>query len=280
MTRESTFGASSIRRQFSELAGLLDEDLTVYLVGGGALTLADLKNATKDVDLVVRTESEIRQLWNLLRAAGYEPPAHLSTEYHDLRAVFILEKGQRRFDVFCERVAGELYLSDPMASRSQQIYDEAPLTVRAVSLDDIFLFKAVANREDDIDDMIRIAQRGIDEDRILGEIETQLERIGRDEFIGAMKHKLDRLEKRGYVFGIHAEIDALYSQSRDGKAVRDAITDLLEFEHADDLYEGVPRSSVERLAGTERTESGIAWLEKSVFLSRVLTVRSYSLGDL
>lgn len=39
--------------QFSELAGLIEDELTVYLIGGGALTLQDLKNATKDVDNMI-----------------------------------------------------------------------------------------------------------------------------------------------------------------------------------------------------------------------------------
>ena len=44
MTREATFGSDAIQRQFSELAELLENELTVYLIGGGALTLDDLKN--------------------------------------------------------------------------------------------------------------------------------------------------------------------------------------------------------------------------------------------
>ncbi|MFC3960046.1 DUF6036 family nucleotidyltransferase [Halovivax cerinus] len=210
MSREPTFGSSAIRRQFSELAELIDDELTVYLIGGGALTLAELKNATKDVDLIVRSDSELRQLRTALRSAGYEPPAGLSESYHELEASFILENDRRRFDVFCEQVAGVLFLTDSMVSRSRHLFDEGPLSVRTVALTDIFLFKAVANREDDVDDMIRIAQGGIDDDVILEEVETQLGLIGRDEFIGAMKHKLDRLEERGYVFDIHAEIESLY----------------------------------------------------------------------
>jgi len=90
-----------------------------------------------------------------------------------------------------------------MISRSQHLFDENGLSVRMVSLNDIFLFKAVANRQDDVDDMIRIAQAGIDDDVIVEEIMTQLDLLGRDEFIGAMKQKLDRLEDEGFVFDIH-----------------------------------------------------------------------------
>ena len=262
MSREPTFGSTGIRRQFNELADLIDGDLTVYLIGGGALTLQELKNATKDIDLIVRERSEQQQLWRVLTAAGYEPQEGLAETYDELAAVFILEKDSRRFDVFLEQVAGVLFLSDSMVSRSQHLFEEDNLSVRAVSLNDIFLFKAVANREDDVDDMVRIAQTGIDEDVIVEEIETQLDLLGRDRFIGAMKHKLDRLEEQGYDLDIHDEIKALHGQMQDGIAVRNALVSLLEREYNDDLYEGVPKTAIERRVGEETASSGLGWLER------------------
>lgn len=259
MSREPAFGSSAIRRQFSELADLIDEELTVYLIGGGALTLEGLKNATKDVDLIVREQSELQQLWRVLSSAGYEPQEDLSEAYDELDAAFILEKDGKRFDVFHEQVAGVIYLSDPMVSRSRHLFDEDGLTVRMVSLNDIFLFKAVANREDDVADMIQIAQAGIDEDVIMEEIETQLDFLGRDEFITTMKHKLDRLEDQGYVFDIHEEIKTLHDRVQDGRAVSDAMTTLLEREYDDELYAGVPESSLEQRVGEEAASSGIEW---------------------
>ncbi|GAB7091380.1 hypothetical protein JCM18237_16510 [Halorubrum luteum] len=220
MSREPTFESTAIRRQFSELATLINDDLTVYLIGGGALTLEELKNATKDIDLIVRRESELKQLWSVLTSAGYEPQEDLAEEYDELEAAFILEKDRRRFDVFHEQVAGVIYLSDSMISRSRHLFDEDGLSVRMVSLNDIFLFKAVANREDDVEDMVRIAQGGIDDDVIVEEIMKQLELLGNDDFIGAMKQKLERLEDQGFVFDIHREVNEFYERSQDGSKVR------------------------------------------------------------
>lgn len=262
MTREATFGSDAIRGQFSELAELLDSELTVYLIGGGALTLNDLKNATKDIDLIVRERAELDRLWDVLTAAGYDPEEELSEEYDELGAAFILQKDLRRFDVFHEQVAGVIRLTQSMVDRSRHLFDEGNLTVRAVSLNDIFLFKAVANREDDVDDMVRIAQTGIDEDVIVDEIHTQLELLGRDEFVGAMKHKLDRLRDQGYVFDIHGEINALHDRVQDGQAVSNAINSLREHEYSDDLYRGVPESAIQRRVGDETASSGIEWLEQ------------------
>jgi hypothetical protein len=262
MTREPTIGADSIRKQFSELAELLDSELTVYLIGGGALTLNDLKNATKDIDLIVRERVELNRLYQVLTAAGYEPEEELSAEYDELGAAFILQKDLRRFDVFHEQVAGVIRLTQSMVDRSRHLFDEGNLTVRAVSLNDIFLFKAVANREDDVDDMIQIAQTGIDEDIIVEEIHTQLELLGRDEFIGAMKHKLERLRDQGYDFDIHNDINVLHDRVQDGQAVSNAIDALQEHEYDDDLYTGVPESAIQRRVGDETASSGIEWLEQ------------------
>ncbi|OYR63702.1 hypothetical protein DJ83_01960 [Halorubrum ezzemoulense] len=260
MSREPTFESSAIRRQFSELANLIDDDLTVYLIGGGALTLEGLKNATKDIDLIVREESELRQLWNVLTSAGYKPKEDLGEEYDELGAAFILEKDHRRFDVFHEQVAGVISLSDSMVSRSRHLFEEDGLSVRMVSLNDIFLFKAVANREDDVEDMVRIAQAGIEDDVVVEEIMSQLDLLGSDDFIGAMKQKLERLEDRGFVFDIHVEVNELYDRSQDGSKVRNAIVSLREHEYDDDLYTGVPESALERQLGEKTTTSGVEWL--------------------
>ena len=268
MSREPTFESTAIRRQFSELATLINDDLTVYLIGGGALTLEELKNATKDIDLIVRRESELKQLWSVLTSAGYEPQEDLAEEYDELEAAFILEKDRRRFDVFHEQVAGVIYLSDSMISRSRYLFDEDGLSVRMVSLDDIFLFKAVANREDDVEDMVRIAQTGIDDDVIVEEIMTQLNLLGSDDFIGAMKKKLERLEDQGFVFDIHREVNELYERSQNGVKVRNAIISLREHEYDDDLYSGVPESAIERQLGEKITTAGIEWLVRVGDLDR------------
>jgi len=268
MSREPTFESSAIRRQFSELAGLINEDLTVYLIGGGALTLQGLKNATKDIDLIVREKSELKQLWSVLRSAEYEPQGDLAEEYDELEAAFILEKNRRRFDVFLKQVAGVIYLSDSMVSRSRHLFDDGRLSVRMVSLNDIFLFKAVANREDDVDDMVRIAQSGIDDDLIVEEIMTQLELLKSDDFISSMKQKVDRLEEQGFVFEIHREIQTLYERTEDGFAVRNAIISLQEHEYDGEFYSGVPEPAIERRVGEEVASSGIEWLERIGDLKR------------
>lgn len=66
----------------------------------------------------------------MLRSAGYEPQEDLAEAYDEFDAAFILEKDRRRFDVFHEQVAGVIYLSDAMVSRSRQLFEEDELSIR------------------------------------------------------------------------------------------------------------------------------------------------------
>lgn len=264
MSRDPTFRSARIQAQLQDLAELLDGELTVYLIGGGALTLDDLKDATKDIDLVVRESEEKDQLYEVLSEAGYEAPPDVEDEYQKLEPAFILQKDRRRFDVFHEQVAGVIFLSDAMVSRSEVEIEEGGLTVKSVSLNDIFLFKAVANREDDVDDMIAVAQTGIDEAVILDEIETQLEYLGEDHFISSMKHKADRLEGRGFDFDIHDEIRELYEKSQAGIDVKRAIEGIQNdnLMRYGEYNEQVKKSDIRSRIDAERASIGIEWLRK------------------
>lgn len=66
-----TFGREYIENEFQRIGDGLSEPLTVYLIGGGAMSLRDLKGATKDIDLVVPDGDAYGQLWAVLMDLGY-----------------------------------------------------------------------------------------------------------------------------------------------------------------------------------------------------------------
>ncbi|MEA5407001.1 hypothetical protein VB773_05030 [Haloarculaceae archaeon H-GB2-1] len=235
----------------------------MYLIGGEALTLRNLKNATKDVDLIVENTEELERLRRSLRNAGFQPPENLQKEYEELDAAFILEKGIRRFDVFRRQVAGELVLSEPMKERSQHLFDEGLLTVRMVSANDIFLFKSVANRDDDVDDMVVLVQAGIDEAIIMDEARRQIGEIGQDAFVRSMKQKMTRLKADGYSFDIHDDVSTLYTELEKAETVEQTVWNLYDTEYRDDLYDGVPRSRLERQLPEEvDVDEALEWLRR------------------
>ena len=61
-----------------------------------------------------------------------------------------------------QQVVNKLMLTDGMQERSEPFLDTDRLTVRLVSNEDIFLFKAIAGRDDDIEDMNMLVQAGLD----------------------------------------------------------------------------------------------------------------------
>lgn len=265
MSRDPAFGPSVIRDQLGDLAERLEEPTTVYLIGGGALTLSRLKNATRDIDLIVGSAADAERLFRALTSAGYESLDEPEADYDDLEAAFIVQRGPRRFDVFNRQVAGELHLSGSMIDRSEHLFDEGPLTVRMVSLSDIFLFKSVANREDDVDDMIVLAEGDIDEDAIMDEVMVQLELIGDDQFIRSMKHKLDRLAERDYSFDIHDEVTTLHESIQEADEVDNVLFSIYDAEYRfDDLREGVPRSRLrDRVDPDVDLQTALDWLERT-----------------
>jgi hypothetical protein len=263
MSRDATLDEGAIRAQFQELADLLDEEVEVYLIGGGAMTLQELKNATKDIDLLVETAAERERLRQSLMAADYRFPDDLREEYEELETAFILQNGTRRFDVFPRQVAGELMLTDTMKERSQHLFEAGPLTVRMVSVNDIFLFKSVANRADDVDDMVTLAQAGIDEVEIMAEARRQIGDVAQDAFVRSMKQKLDRLADDGYAFDIHDEVDALYGKLEAAERVEQRLWSLYDTEYQDDLYTGVPRERLDKELATEvDIDDALEWLQR------------------
>ena len=66
-----TFGREYIEDEFRRIGEGPSEPLTVYLIGGGVVSLRDLKGATKDIDLVVPDGDAYGQLWAVLMDLGY-----------------------------------------------------------------------------------------------------------------------------------------------------------------------------------------------------------------
>ncbi len=82
--------------------------LTVYLIGGGAMSLRDLKGATKDIDLVVPDGDAYGQLWAVLMDLGYAEVQSLDPDYWALGATSCVEND----DGIVERFVGVTQASD------------------------------------------------------------------------------------------------------------------------------------------------------------------------
>nr|WP_241432790.1 hypothetical protein [Natrinema pellirubrum] len=90
----------------------------------------------------------------------------------------------------------KLVLTDGMQEHGEPFLNLDRLTVRLVSNEDIFLFKLIAGRDDDIEDMNMLVQAGLDYDVARDELEAQIERLGDDQFATFANEALVELEER------------------------------------------------------------------------------------
>jgi len=201
-----TFGREYIENEFQRIAEELSNPLTVYLIGGGAMSLRDLKGATKDIDLVVADGDTYGHLWAVLMDLGYAEVQSLDADYRALGATSCVENDDGcRLDIFNQQVANKLVLTDGMQERSEPFLDTDRLTVRLVSNEDIFLFKAIAGRHDDIEDMNMLVQAGLDYGVVQDELEVQIERLGDDQFATFANEALIELEEQ---YGVTTPVEA------------------------------------------------------------------------
>lgn len=125
------------------------------------MTFRGIKNATRDLDLLMTSRVEFEVLSTLLRDRGYEALENPIGEYQSLGAALLLDKdGACRFDLFDRKVIRKLRLTEAMKARAEPVFEGSTLRVNALSNEDIFLFKGVAGRPRDTNDMVTLVEAG------------------------------------------------------------------------------------------------------------------------
>ncbi len=138
----------------------LDSPTEVYLLGGENLRLKGLKVATKDIDIVVKDSKHFATFVKALRKIGYKPLAEEYFSVEDRKvdpSIILVSRGLPRIDVWTGRIAKKLKLLPTMQKRAEGLrYGE--LRVGLLSNEDLFLLKAVADREIELLDLQSLAE--------------------------------------------------------------------------------------------------------------------------
>jgi hypothetical protein len=96
--------------------------------------------------------------------------------------------------------------------------------VQQLTNEDIFLFKPIAGRDDDIEDMNMLVQAGLDYDVVREELEAQIERLGDDQFATFANEALVELEERyGVTTPIEGRVQELTNRYYRGLEVLQAL---------------------------------------------------------
>lgn len=138
------------------------------------MTFRGQKVATKDIDFVVVGSEDLTALLSAMEAAGFTHVPKPGEEYRKLGARIIMENANgMRFDLFERVVSRKLEFSPNMQRRSGDEMTFGRLTLRLASAEDIFLFKGVTDRPDDLDDMSLLATGDLDWNIIKAECLSQ-----------------------------------------------------------------------------------------------------------
>jgi hypothetical protein len=152
----------------------IKEETTAYLIGGLAMVLHNYKAITFDVDMVFDTNENLKRFMAATEKAGMKTISDKSAEYVQMGPQHILEnKDGIRLDIFYKQVCNGLILSEDMKRRAQKKLEMNNLTIHAMSGEDIFLFKSITLRDQDLVDMSTIAQTELDWNIIELEIRKQ-----------------------------------------------------------------------------------------------------------
>jgi len=212
-------------------------------------------------------EEGFTRLMGTLDDLGYEEVTDLGEEYDTLGARHCVRNDDGcQFDVFHRQIANKLFFSEEMAERSDDFLSTPNLSVGLVSLEDIFLFKAVAERPDDIGDMATLVQTRLDFNILETEIEEQVKQLGGERFVTVISESLERLDQNQ---GIQTPLDEVianyyerYMSGLELRMILDEDTSKSVSELTEEL--GISESEVERrfeylkqYGFAERTSEGI-----------------------
>jgi hypothetical protein len=199
-----------LQAQIGEVDEALSKPVSAYLIGGGAMSFAGLKAATKDIDVVVQDASSLTRLSDALKAIGYTSPRDLPDEYASLGAAAYLDREDApRWDIYVRQVCNCLLLSPGMTQRSSAIdLGLETLDLRRVDPGDVFIFKSITEREADEEDMEDIFARGLDWETVLEEMRWQTANSERA-WSAAFHRALKDFSEEGYAVPILDKVSDL-----------------------------------------------------------------------
>lgn len=192
MPKRKEFKENKLIEALDEISKQLKRPLRAYLVGGLSMIFHGAKLATKDIDIVFSYQEDAQAFVKAAEEIGFKSVNDLGDEYIDLKArCVIVGKEEVRFDIFIEKVCNALSFSKGMKERSKKMYEKYNFSLYVASIEDIFLFKAITTRPDDLADMATLAGKEIQWNIVEEETRSQDESW---KWIGRLHGRLEELE--------------------------------------------------------------------------------------
>jgi len=139
----------------------LNEETECFAVGGTAMMFYDLKDSTKDVDLVFTDRKSLNEVKFALDKSGFKEKTNVKIfrNYEVAETMPIMMEGKKtRFDLFYREIIC-FKLSETIIDRVKEVHEFGNLIVKIVSLEDIVLLKSATERKKDRDDASEIIRK-------------------------------------------------------------------------------------------------------------------------
>jgi hypothetical protein len=167
------FKKDELEELLSLVGNNLEKQITIYMIGGCALSFKNLKPSTKDIDIIVKSKQDFDILEKTMNRIGFKSESEKESDFY-ATALAVYKKGESRIDVFLKQVGKMLFLSEGMIKRSEHYKKYGNLVVNLISNEDIFLFKSMTAREGDVYDCDRLIKEGLGYGIIYEEILEQI----------------------------------------------------------------------------------------------------------
>src|SRR3989338_2860952 len=143
---------------FKLIANYLNRDIICIAIGGTAMMFAGYKTATKDIDLVFKSEQDRQAFVKAIEQLGYKERS-LAQVYDEKRRQYIntpkiFTRGDERFDLFVKNVFGfELEFSLDKITQRQDFLGKKEFKVYILPKEELILLKAITGRDKDYEDI-------------------------------------------------------------------------------------------------------------------------------
>jgi len=186
-----------VNELFEQLGQVLEQKVEALLIGGAVMLELRLKDSTKDIDVVCRSEEDKERLLAAAKDLGFEIVGP-EKRHERLGVNRLAVKGGRNLDIFAGRISYDFGLSEAMWQRAVKSRSFGMLVIRDASLEDIFVMKLIANRPGDAKDCAALFSAVLDYDSVYQEIEAQYRKAGEVEqkiWITYIEEGIGRLEE-------------------------------------------------------------------------------------
>ncbi|MFH1376980.1 MAG: DUF6036 family nucleotidyltransferase [Candidatus Woesearchaeota archaeon] len=161
---------------FKLIVDYLEEDIECIAIGGTAMMFSGYKTATKDIDLVFKSNKDRNIFIKAIEKIGYKQKSLLGI-YDEKRKdsknkPLLFSRGDERFDLFVKNVFGfNLDFDINKIIQRNDFLGKKELIVYVLPKEDLILLKSITSRERDYEDIETIinTDNEIDWDYIINE---------------------------------------------------------------------------------------------------------------